>query len=171
MPSYSKSDVLLVHYPFTDLSATQVRPAIVVQAPHASPDLIIVPLTSKTAGLRTGEFVLLVWQVAPLGQTALAMQAPAAGSLPLAQFGPGPAHGTEMPDQGRKPPASGVGSDGRTCLVKVKTADLASGQPGEQLLCEKSERRSRSTTPASIDRPPSSPQPGTWTVAGAAIRP
>src|SRR4051812_36399197 len=58
MPSYSKNDVILVHYPFTDLSATKVRPAVVVQAPHAAPDLIIVPLTSKTAGLRAGEFVL-----------------------------------------------------------------------------------------------------------------
>jgi hypothetical protein len=42
MPSYSKNDVILVHYPFTDLSATKVRPAVVVQAPHAAQDLIIV---------------------------------------------------------------------------------------------------------------------------------
>jgi mRNA interferase MazF len=66
MPSCSKNDVILVHYPFTDLSATKVRPAIVVHAPHPAPDFIIVPLTSKTAGLRAGEFVLAGWAAAGL---------------------------------------------------------------------------------------------------------
>ncbi len=32
MASYSKNDVLLVQYPFSDLSATKVRPAVVVNA-------------------------------------------------------------------------------------------------------------------------------------------
>jgi hypothetical protein len=30
MPSYSHSEVILVRYPFTNLSAVKVRPAIVV---------------------------------------------------------------------------------------------------------------------------------------------
>lgn len=58
MPNSLKNEVLLVHYPFTDLSATKVRPAVVVHAPHPSPDLLLVPCTSTTAGLRAGEFVL-----------------------------------------------------------------------------------------------------------------
>ncbi len=58
MPSYSKDEVILVRYPFSDLSASKVRPAIVVNAPHTSQDVIIVPLTSKVSPLLTGEFVL-----------------------------------------------------------------------------------------------------------------
>lgn len=47
MPSYSKNEVILVRYPFSDLSATKVRPAVVVHAPHPSQDSLIVPLTKK----------------------------------------------------------------------------------------------------------------------------
>ena len=66
MPSYSRNDVILVQYPFTDLSGQKVRPAIVVHAPHSSPDLIIVPLTSRTSPLHAGEFVLSNWAGAGL---------------------------------------------------------------------------------------------------------
>ena len=58
MPNYSKNDVILVRYPFSDLSGSKVRPAIVVNTPHVSQDLFIVPLTSKTTSLLVGEFVL-----------------------------------------------------------------------------------------------------------------
>ncbi len=58
MPSYSKNDVILVRYPFSNLSSSKVRPAIVVNAPHVSQDVIIVPLTSKVSTLLSGEFVL-----------------------------------------------------------------------------------------------------------------
>lgn len=53
MPSYSKHDVILVRYPFSDLTGSKVRPAIVVGAPHTSQDLFIVPLTSRTARYST----------------------------------------------------------------------------------------------------------------------
>ncbi len=66
MPSYSKSDVILVRYPFSDLSAAKVRPAVVVSAPHVSHDIFIVPLTSRTASLLAGEFVLADWAAAGL---------------------------------------------------------------------------------------------------------
>ena len=66
MPSYSKNEVVLVRYPFSDLSSTKVRPAVVVNAPHTSQDVLIVPLTSKTTGLLTGEFVLTDWKGAGL---------------------------------------------------------------------------------------------------------
>src|SRR5437868_5194127 len=66
MPSYSKPEVVLVRYPFSDLTSTKVRPAVVVNASHVSQDLLIVPLTSKTSGLLAGEFVLAEWKKAGL---------------------------------------------------------------------------------------------------------
>lgn len=47
MPSYSKNEIVLVRYPFSDLTSTKVRPAVIVNAPHVSQDVLIVPLTSK----------------------------------------------------------------------------------------------------------------------------
>jgi len=72
MPSFSRADFVLVRYPFSDLSAGKVRPAVVVGAPHPSRDLIVVPLTSRTTDLFPGEFVLGDWQGAGLNvSTAL----------------------------------------------------------------------------------------------------
>lgn len=61
MPSYSKHDVILVTYPFTDLAGTKIRPAIVVNTPHVSTDLFVVPLTSRVTSLLAGEFLLKDW--------------------------------------------------------------------------------------------------------------
>jgi mRNA interferase MazF len=58
MPNYSKNDIILVRYPFSDLSNSKVRPAVIVSSLHPSQDLIIVPLTSKTGSLLPGEFIL-----------------------------------------------------------------------------------------------------------------
>ena len=66
MPSYSKGDVVLVRYPFSDLSDAKVRPAIAVSAPHKSQDIFVVPLTSKTDALLGGEFVMKDWKGAGL---------------------------------------------------------------------------------------------------------
>ena len=66
MPSYSKNDIILVRYPFSDLSSAKVRPAVVVNAPHVSQDLLITPLTSRTSALLEGEFVLSEWSAAGL---------------------------------------------------------------------------------------------------------
>ncbi|MBC7909652.1 MAG: type II toxin-antitoxin system PemK/MazF family toxin [Pyrinomonadaceae bacterium] len=66
MPNYSKNEVVLVRYPFSDLSGSKVRPAIVVNAPHASQDVFIIPLTSNVARLLAGEFALLDWSQAGL---------------------------------------------------------------------------------------------------------
>ena len=66
MPSYSKNEVILVRYPFSALSGVKVRPAVVVNAPHLSQDLFIVPLTSRTTSLLAGEFVLQQWTAAGL---------------------------------------------------------------------------------------------------------
>lgn len=56
MPSYSKPEIVLVRYPFSDLTSSKVRPAVVVNAAHASQDLFVVALTSKTSNLLVGEF-------------------------------------------------------------------------------------------------------------------
>lgn len=66
MRRYSKNDVVLVRYPFSDLSSSKVRPAIVVNGPHPSRDLLIIPLTSRTGSLYAGEFQLARWREAGL---------------------------------------------------------------------------------------------------------
>lgn len=66
MPSYFKHDVILVRYPFSDLSSSKVRPAVVVSTLHPSQDIIITPLTSKTGSLLEGEFLLSEWAGAGL---------------------------------------------------------------------------------------------------------
>jgi len=66
MPSYSRNDVVLVRYPFTDFSRHRVRPAVIVSARHESQDFFIVPLTSRTASLLPGEFALSDWRAAGL---------------------------------------------------------------------------------------------------------
>ena len=66
MSNYSRGEVVLVRYPFSDLSGSKVRPAVVVSAPHSSKDVLIVPLTSRTTSLLAGEFVLADWSQASL---------------------------------------------------------------------------------------------------------
>ena len=62
MPSYSKGSVILVRYPFSDLTHSKVRPAVIVSSSHPSHDFLIVPLTSKTDRLQPGEFVMQDWK-------------------------------------------------------------------------------------------------------------
>ena len=66
MSNYSKGEVVLVRYPFSDLSSSKIRPAVIVNAPHISEDVFILPLTSKTKSLLAGEFVLTDWSQAGL---------------------------------------------------------------------------------------------------------
>jgi mRNA interferase MazF len=66
MSNYSRGEVVLVRYPFSDLSGSKVRPAVIVSAPHSSRDIFILPLTSKTTSLLAGEFVLADWSQAGL---------------------------------------------------------------------------------------------------------
>lgn len=66
MHNYSKNDVILVRYPFTDLSSSKVRPAAIINAPHISEDVFVVPLTRKKTSLLPGEFVLEDWKSAGL---------------------------------------------------------------------------------------------------------
>ena len=65
MPSFSRHNLVLVRYPFSDLSNSKVRPAVVVNAPHVSHDLLIVPITSRLTGLLP-EFVMTEWRTVGL---------------------------------------------------------------------------------------------------------
>ena len=66
MPNYSKNEVILVRYPFSNLSASKVRPAVVENASHTSRDVILVPLSSRISSLLSGEFILADWSGAGL---------------------------------------------------------------------------------------------------------
>jgi mRNA interferase MazF len=65
MPSFSRHEVILVRYPFSDLTSAEVRPAIVVGT-AVRDDLLVVPLTSRTGGLVAGEFAISDWRAAGL---------------------------------------------------------------------------------------------------------
>ena len=68
--TYNRGDILLVPFPFSDLSATKVRPAVVISSPayHATePDLILAAITSNTAAATSPmDYVLQDWQAAGL---------------------------------------------------------------------------------------------------------
>ena len=68
--TFQRNDVVLVPFPFSDLSTTKARPAVVVSSAlyHATePDLLLTALTSKVAAA-TGPFdyVLSDWRAAGL---------------------------------------------------------------------------------------------------------
>jgi mRNA interferase MazF len=71
MPSFSKNDVVLVAYPFTDRAGGKVRPAVIVSGPHRSRDLFVVPLTSRADRIVEGEFSLTDWQDAGLNMASV----------------------------------------------------------------------------------------------------
>lgn len=58
MPNYLRHEIVLVHYPFSDLSGGKLRPAVIVSPVHPSEDVIVVALTSRVARLLPGEFIL-----------------------------------------------------------------------------------------------------------------
>lgn len=65
MQNYSKNKIVLVKYPFTNLSNYKIRPAVIISKSIYN-DVFIVPLTSKTAFLSEGEFILNDWKKAGL---------------------------------------------------------------------------------------------------------
>lgn len=66
MKNFSKNNIVLIRYPFTNLVSSKVRPAVIISSPIHSEDLFIVPLTSKTNSLINGEFSLKDWQASGL---------------------------------------------------------------------------------------------------------
>ena len=61
--SCSRNDVVLVPVPFTDLSSSKVRPAIVAGREPRHGDLFIVPISSQ---LPNTDFPIQDWQLAGL---------------------------------------------------------------------------------------------------------
>ncbi|MEI6820749.1 MAG: type II toxin-antitoxin system PemK/MazF family toxin [Bacteroidota bacterium] len=61
MQSFSKSRVVLVKYPFTDLENFKIRPAVIISK-SLYDDVFIVPLTSRIAFLNDEEFILHDWK-------------------------------------------------------------------------------------------------------------
>ena len=59
----SRDDVVLLPIPFTDLSSTKVRPAVVVGHGTWPGDLFVVPVTSQTA---KADLILTEWANAGL---------------------------------------------------------------------------------------------------------
>jgi mRNA interferase MazF len=55
----SRNDVVLLPIPFSDLTSTKVRPAIVVGHGSVPEDLIVVPVTSRLA---QADFPLKLWK-------------------------------------------------------------------------------------------------------------
>jgi len=66
MKNCSINSIILVRYPFSDLTGAKVRPAVIISSQHPSEDVMIVPLTSRISGLMPGEFVLTQWKSAGL---------------------------------------------------------------------------------------------------------
>lgn len=61
--NYSKGDIILLPYPFTNLIANKVRPAVVVGSDGEKyDDIFVVPLTSKIYTLSENEFCLENWK-------------------------------------------------------------------------------------------------------------
>ena len=68
--AFLRGDVLLVPFPFSDLSTTKVRPAVAVSSPlyhREEPDLILAAITSQISSASgTLDYVLQDWQSAGL---------------------------------------------------------------------------------------------------------
>ena len=71
MPSFSRNDVVLVAYPFSDRIDVKVRPAVIVSGSHRSRDLFVVPLTSRADRMVEGEFSLADWRNAGLNMASV----------------------------------------------------------------------------------------------------
>jgi mRNA interferase MazF len=70
MTQFSKGDIVLVPFPFSDQPTVKKRPAVICSSdPHneISPDVIIMAITGQTKGvIGIGEFLMKDWQSAGL---------------------------------------------------------------------------------------------------------
>jgi len=87
MPTTTSSDrgtVVLLPFPFSDLSGAKLRPAVIVSPKYPSDDLLVVALTSVGDSLRPGEFAIRSWRQAGLLHPTYAKRALASVSVDLA---------------------------------------------------------------------------------------
>jgi mRNA interferase MazF len=86
---YNRGAIILLPFPFSDQSSAKIRPAIVVNPPYPSDDLLVVAVTSIGDGLRPGEFAIQRWREAGLIHPSFAKRAIASvlGNLVRRQIG------------------------------------------------------------------------------------
>lgn len=66
MTGYNQGAIVLLPFPFSDQSATKIRPAVVASPIYPSDDLLVVAVTSVGGSLRPGEFAIQWWREAGL---------------------------------------------------------------------------------------------------------
>jgi mRNA interferase MazF len=75
MTAYRKWDIILVPFPFTDLTAAKRRPALVVSPDSynkSGQDVVIVFLTSRTdVSPRPGDYLIRFWKESGLPKASL----------------------------------------------------------------------------------------------------
>lgn len=64
--SYTRGTGVLLPFPFSDQSATKLRPAVVANPTYPSEDLIVVALSSVAGALLPGEYQIQQWRKAGL---------------------------------------------------------------------------------------------------------
>src|SRR3954463_12822278 len=62
MTGFDRRTVVLLPFPFSDQSAVKFRPAIVVNTPFASKDLLVVGVSSAISNMLPGEFAIRFWR-------------------------------------------------------------------------------------------------------------
>ena len=89
--AFAAGDVVLVPFPFTDLTATRVRPAVVVSSPdyeQETGDIILTMVTSRRHDLTT-DFALQDWSEAGLLRPSWVRVKLATLDHRLVQYSPG----------------------------------------------------------------------------------
>ena len=96
--AYLRGDVVLVPFPFTDLSATRVRPAVVLSTPEfeeETGDVILTMVTSREHAGST-DYALRDWRRAGLVQASWVRIKLATLDRNLIQFSPGSLTGRDV---------------------------------------------------------------------------
>jgi len=94
--AYNRGAVVLLPIPFSDQSATKIRPAVVVSPHYPSDDLLVVAVTSVGDALRPGEFPIQFWREAGLIHPSFAKRAVASVSGALVRKSLGQLHETDL---------------------------------------------------------------------------
>jgi mRNA interferase MazF len=86
--AYRRGDIVLVPFPYTDLSAARVRPAVVVSSAAIAEDLIVAMVTGRAQTGRT-DYALKDWTDAGLARPSWVRAKLATLHERLIQFSPG----------------------------------------------------------------------------------
>jgi mRNA interferase MazF len=73
--NYDRGGIVLLPFPFSDLSGAKLRPAVIVSPRYPSDDLLVIALTSVGEVLRPGEFPIRLWREAGLLHPSYAKRA------------------------------------------------------------------------------------------------